>query len=984
MGRRSLQFWFKLAVSCGIVALIYSKVVHRAGGGELAAQLGRMSWGWLLAAALVQVAAICASVLRWDRLLVGQGLRAPYRHLFGSFMIGRFFGAFTPGGWTGLNGYRLYDIATRTGKTARSAAAIGIEMVLGQLSFGAVLIAGSIFGFQVIGARGVLLVDGFFAALIAASIALLVRPTLFRRVGALLPPRLRGKLQTSIEAVCAYQGKGKLVSLAALLGVVTHAANNLIYVCTAHAFGVDLGIGQVFFVSAMQIFATLLPASVNGLGVREATAVALYTSVGVPAATALLIPTVGFAVEMAISALGGLVFLSRRAGYTVSITVEEPEREQLVQAPPPEAPASEWPDLVRGAVVGAGGGLLGGILLGLGEAAVVLAGASGHKDYTVLVYGGAVYGLFCGATGLGLGFGLALSGRLLRRARVAEPIAYGRMAAFLASAGAFALGAFRVRRDVFAEALVWKSGEGLLVLGGCALAALSLYAAIATLVRFFVARRPFSLLLRAWMAPVLLCALLAGNFAFADARAKAARMSAAGDFGRGSKKPAPALAGNVLFIVIDTLRADHLPLWGYAAGKTPNLDAFARDAVRFEHAFANASWTRPSFASMMTGRYPSSHQTMHKNDSLPGEIVTLAEAMQEAGYTTFGVVTNYNIAPFFNFHQGFDEYHYLEPNFVLGANDTAAKLLLVQALRQRIETYRAASGHVEPGSAYQDATVLNAELARFFDRKPPTPFYAFAAYMDPHDPYFPHPYDGTGYARAAHQKPDPSEAPLLRKLYDGEITFWDEQFGKLVADLKRRGLYDDTTIVITADHGEEFMDHGGYWHGTTLYDEALHVPLLVKLPRNERGGSTVSHWVESVDIMPTLLRQSGVAVPKGVQGGDLMTGSSDVFAEEDHEGNVLRALRVARGQSELKLIEANPGNPRGLAPTELYRLDQDPDERVNMAEGEAELVKLTAQQLEQRARAARVGQASRRSLDVAKDDNAVQKLRALGYAGGDK
>jgi hypothetical protein len=136
--------------------------------------------------------------------------------------------------------------------------------------------------------------------------------------------------------------------------------------------------------------------------------------------------------------------------------------------------------------------------------------------------------------------------------------------------------------------------------------------------------------------------------------------------------------------------------------------------------------------------------------------------------------------------------------------------------------------------------------------------------------------------------------------------------------------------------------------------------------------------------MPTLLRQNGVAVPKGTQGGDLMTGSDNLLAEEDHEGNVLRALRVVRGQSELKLIEANPGNPRGLAATELFRLDQDPGERVNLADGEHELVTLTAARLSQRAREASVGQANRSSLDVAKDDNAVQKLRALGYAGGDK
>jgi arylsulfatase A-like enzyme len=487
-------------------------------------------------------------------------------------------------------------------------------------------------------------------------------------------------------------------------------------------------------------------------------------------------------------------------------------------------------------------------------------------------------------------------------------------------------------------------------------------------------------LLRAWGAALLLGVLVLGNLAFSGKRSAPAPRGS----GSESRAAAPAEAGNVLFIVVDTLRADHLALWGYTGGTTPQLDAFARDAVRFEHAFANASWTRPSFASLMTSRYPGSHQTIHKNDSLPDDLVTVAEAMRGGGFVTYGVVTNYNVAPFFNFQQGFDEYHYLEPDFVLGANDTAAKLLLVQSLRQRIEAQRARSGRVAPGSAYQDATKVNAELFRFWDSKPAAPWFVFAAYMDPHDPYFPHPYDGTGYSRAANAKPDPSEAPRLRALYDGEITFWDEQFGALIADLKRRGVYDDMTIVVTADHGEEFMDHGGFWHGTTLYDEQVHVPLLLKLPRAERGGTVVTHWVELIDIGPTLLRQNGIEPAPQMQGKDLMQASETVFAEEDHEGNVLRALRSRRGGAELKVIEANPGNPRGLDPYELYRVDQDPGEQVNLSREEAELLTLSTSQLHQQAEQITKGRARRQTLNVAADDNAVQKLRALGYAGGDK
>src|SRR5690606_3733817 len=108
--------------------------------------------------------------------------------------------------------------------------------------------------------------------------------------------------------------------------------------------------------------------------------------------------------------------------------------------------------------------------------------------------------------------------------------------------------------------------------------------------------------------------------------------------------------------------------------------------------FANSSWTRPSFASLLTGRYAANHGVMSKAAQLPDEVVTLPEALKGAGYYTSGFVTNYNVAPYFNFRQGFHEYRYLEPNFVLGADDQAAKLLLVQFLRQRIETMRAKSG----------------------------------------------------------------------------------------------------------------------------------------------------------------------------------------------------------------------------------------------------------------------------------------------------
>jgi len=203
MDRRRVVFIIKLLVSRGILGLIYGKVLGREGGEQLATVLAGVSWSWLGAAALMQLGAIGVSVLRWDRLLVGQGIRAPLRHLVGSFMIGRFFGAFTPGGWTGLNGYRLYDIATHTGKTARSTAAIGIEMVLGQLALSVVVVAGSVFGLELIGLQGLLLVDGFFVSLIVVAVVLISKPGLFVAIAARLPATIRSRLQTTLDAIFA-------------------------------------------------------------------------------------------------------------------------------------------------------------------------------------------------------------------------------------------------------------------------------------------------------------------------------------------------------------------------------------------------------------------------------------------------------------------------------------------------------------------------------------------------------------------------------------------------------------------------------------------------------------------------------------------------------------------------------------------------------------------------------------------------------------
>jgi arylsulfatase A-like enzyme/uncharacterized membrane protein YbhN (UPF0104 family) len=973
-GRKRIVLAIKLSVSVAILVEIYRRVLGREGAEQVLGHLDRLHWGWFALAVAMQLAAIACGVVRWHRLLVGQGIHAPWGFLASSWMIGRFWGAITPGG-LGLDGWRLYETAKYTGKIARPTALAAVEKVLGQLAFGAVVMAGSIFGLRFLGTSGVLLVNGLFLGLVLGGLTLLARPALFRALAGFLPAGVQRRVASLVDAVCAYHGKGSLLVQAALLGVGVHAFNNLIYVCAARALGIDLEVGAVFFASSLQIMATLLPTSINGIGLREAAAVALYTSpaVGLSMAEAVLIPTVGFAAEMLVSSIGAIVFLTRTASYRPSIAVDDPERERLVSAEIAAVPESEWPRVGRGVTIGLGAGLLAGAVVGIGEGIVVV--LSGRTGGWVVAYGAIAYELFCALAGAALGGASALSGRILRRAAVAEPVAYARMTAFWVAVCAFALGAFRIRRDVFEEELAWRSAAGFGVLLGCALAAGLLYLAVAATVRFAVERRPGAILLRAWGSPAFvgaLCATLAAATFWVGQPAEA-------DGTRHRSTP-PSGAGNVLVIVVDTLRADHLPAYGYERGHTPNLDAFAEDAIRFDQAFSNSSWTRPSFASILTGRHASSHGVMSKADALPDELVTLAEAFQRGGWHTAAFVTNYNVAPYFHFDQGFDEYHYLEPEFVLWADDSAAKLLLVQYLRQRIEIVRDAFFGVRPGTAYRDAETVNRELFRWLDRAPREPWLLFVGYMDPHDPYFEHPYSGSGYARAAHPSPSMAERDRLVELYDGEITYWDEQFGKLMAALRERGLYEDLTIVVTADHGEEFGEHGGFWHGTTLYDEQVRVPLFVKLPRGRRAGTVVRHWVQSIDLMPTLLLQAGLPVPEGVQGGDLFEGTDVVYAEESHEGNVLESIRTLQGTDEVKLILANPGNPRRLPERELFRVDLDPRETRDLSGTEPELLeraRLALQAARVRAAEGAVG-----AQEVEIDPEQRRQLCRLGYLRG--
>ena len=567
------------------------------------------------------------------------------------------------------------------------------------------------------------------------------------------------------------------------------------------------------------------------------------------------------------------------------------------------------------------GGAWGGALVGLAETAVILTTAAPGDEYWLLPYAVVSYGL-CGMLVALLYGGAALTMQLVGRAPGRNPLGEGAALALLCLG--CAVMRYHVVQRVFHEELVTLSASGIVthvvivaVVGACAL-----------LIRWLAA-----LLLRYRRGLATAAAGLVACLAISSGAAVLASPHAAEPAVRRPTTSGPPAHPNIILIIADTLRADALSCYGAPAGTTPSLDRFAGEAVRFANTFSQATWTRPSIATILTGLYPSVHGAVHKMDALPDGVTTLAEALRGNGYWTAGVVSNINVAPVFNFQQGFEEYTYLAPAFYFWATDSATQLAIYKGLRvlhERLFRERIYFYHY-----YQDAQVVDDAVAKFLGQKPPQPFFLLIHYMDPHDPYFEIPYNGHGVARVTTPNPPADQAERLHHLYLGEVTYLDGYLGTLIARLKSQGLYDNTVLAITADHGEEFQDHGGWWHGTSLYQEQMHVPLIVKRAPEPRAGAVESRFARSLDISATVMAAAGLPIPTEFEGQDLFAPQSDpnppLFAEEDLEGNVLTSYRVG----SWKIITANPTNPRGLKPVELYDLSRDPGEHQNLAVTEA-------------------------------------------------
>lgn len=559
------------------------------------------------------------------------------------------------------------------------------------------------------------------------------------------------------------------------------------------------------------------------------------------------------------------------------------------------------------------GGAVGGALVGTAEAILVAVSSGSTRELWVFWFAVLWYGLL--GAGVGGACGAAWAA-LRRRTSTAGAAAVAGLAA--AALPGLIIVRYHVAKRVFHEALPLFTPTGLAVHALIALAA-AVFGAVVAFGVHRLARRHAALLAAA------LGVLGLGAWALGIATDRSGPVPV----DRRASLPGAQDRPNVVLIVADTLRADALEPWGAPEGTSPATARMASESVLFSRAYAQASWTRPSVATILTGQYPSQHGATHKMSILPDKTYTLAEALRSEGYWTAAFTTNINVTPVFNFQQGFDEFTYLEPAFYFGATESATGLSAYKLLRLVRERWFADRIYFQ--HYYQDAEVVNRAVHAWLEQNPPEPFFLFIHYMDPHDPYFEIPYNGHGVARVNDPDPAPERAAELRELYLQDVRYLDDHLGPLWERLRALGLLERSVVVFTADHGEEFQEHGGWWHGTTLYEEAIHVPLLIHRPREPWAGRKVPAVVRTVDIVPTILNAVGAEVPPTVAGRDLFGPDSEndpiLYAEEDLEGNRLAAIRIGRW----KLIEANPDNPRGLQPIELYDLEADPGETRNLA-----------------------------------------------------
>jgi arylsulfatase A-like enzyme len=470
-----------------------------------------------------------------------------------------------------------------------------------------------------------------------------------------------------------------------------------------------------------------------------------------------------------------------------------------------------------------------------------------------------------------------------------------------------------------------------------------------------------------------------------------------------SSPPAPSapIAGssthpNVVLIVMDTTRADHLSLYGYNRDTTPNLKKLAADSALYSEALSAADITLSSHASIFTGLYPSWHGAYCQPPEAAfgraiGPVPTMAEELAKNGYHTMGVAANLYLRAQFGLQRGFADFRIPRPVPVLAGDESW--YMLRNGMRHAINQF---TDTAQFDRLYSRADAVNSEFFAML-RQPglaQAPFFAFFNYMDAHFPYIPpHPFDrlfpGKTSAteadldaiqtRVAGGDPLPaSYTSHAISQYDGGIAYMDFQIGHLVDWLKRVELYDNTMIVVTADHGEAFGEKRLFLHGNSLYANLLHVGLLVKYPHSAHAG-VVNAPVSLIDIFPTVMDVTGLKPPAGLQGRDLLDpGATEPRAlfSESFPCPVLHAPACPGGCMMRSVVSwPNKFIWSSKQSPESYDLEQDPNENHNLFGSLNQTARTLSDQL--RAWIKTMPAQEKQHLNLSPEE--IKRFKALGY-----
>jgi len=444
-------------------------------------------------------------------------------------------------------------------------------------------------------------------------------------------------------------------------------------------------------------------------------------------------------------------------------------------------------------------------------------------------------------------------------------------------------------------------------------------------------------------------------------------------FPRCSRAPVPSNESKkILMIVIDALRPDHLGVYGYSRKTSSNIDRMAQEGIVFDSAFSVAGWTKPSIATLITSLYPSEHgvrkRARKKNNKffvpqLGDNFLTLAEVFKGEGFQTFAVVSNPYLSMDRGFGQGYEKY--------------------IEGRKNAKEIFQI--------------------FGEWVSLKKPQKFFGYLHFMDVHWPYSPIPPYDTMFGplnsdidfssldwktfrndlRDGSWKLNENDLDTLKALYDGQIRYFDDVFGDFI--LKMGKEIDSWTIVILADHGEEFNEHGGMGHGPFLYDVNIRIPMIFRFPGySKKKEMHVLRPVSMLDVMPTILKSAGIAPPPGISGKSLFPEidmdqegrDHYVFSEESFEDLYSRySIRSSKFKLIQTVIMEKAGKNDASIQFEFFDLDRDPGEKFNIFSQKTDIALAMNQILEKR-----LSEISTvRTQEFPIDPETVERLRALGY-----